>query len=178
MVGSLTAGVSRLRQVYAEHDDCSADVEARKPARVLAVASGGGHWVQLRRVTPAFADHEVVYVTVNAAYSGDVGQDRFYLINDATRWNKLGLLQMAVRLARIILTEKPDVIVSTGAAPGYLALRIGRLLGVRTVWIDSIANVEQLSLSGQRAGKYADVWLTQWPHLARSEGPHYVGAVL
>jgi UDP-N-acetylglucosamine:LPS N-acetylglucosamine transferase len=142
------------------------------------VASGGGHWVQLRRVAPAFVGHDIVYVTVNAAYSSDVGSSRFHLINDATRWNKFGLVRMALQLLLIIFREKPDIIISTGAAPGYIALRIGRLLGTRTIWIDSIANVEQLSLSGNRVGRYADVWLTQWPHLARPDGPHYAGAVL
>lgn len=134
--------------------------------------------MQLRRVTPAFTEHEVVFVTVNEAYRCEVGSHRFYLINDATRWDKLGLMWMALRLFRIMWRERPDLVISTGAAPGYLALRIGRLLGIRTVWIDSIANVEELSLSGRRVGRYADVWLTQWPHLARPEGPYYTGAVL
>jgi UDP-N-acetylglucosamine:LPS N-acetylglucosamine transferase len=147
-------------------------------SKVLMVSSGGGHWVQLLRVVPAFAEHEIVYVTVNAAYRGDVGLSRFYAINDATRWNKLRLIQMALRILLIMIREKPDIIMSTGAAPGYLALRMGRSLGIRTAWIDSIANVEELSLSGLQVGPYADVWLTQWPHLARPEGPYYAGAVL
>lgn len=81
-------------------------------------------------------------------------------------------------LARIIWSERPDIIISTGAAPGYLALRLGRIMGARTIWLDSIANVEHLSMSGFRIGRSADLWLTQWPHLARPEGPHYEGAVL
>jgi UDP-N-acetylglucosamine:LPS N-acetylglucosamine transferase len=147
-------------------------------ARVLAVASGGGHWIQLRRIMPAFSDQDVAYVTVNEACRAEVGSDRFYLINDATRWNKFGIALLALRLFRIILREKPDIVISTGAAPGYLALRIGRLLGTRTIWLDSIANVEELSLSGRCVGRYADVWLTQWPHLAQPDGPHYAGAVV
>lgn len=149
-----------------------------KARRVLAVASGGGHWVQLLRVAPAFTDGELAFVTVNPAYRSQVASHRFYTINDATRWNKLGLISMALKLAWIIRKERPDVIISTGAAPGYFALRIGKLLGVKTVWIDSIANVEILSLSGQKVGRYADLWLTQWPHLASPEGPHFAGAVL
>jgi UDP-N-acetylglucosamine:LPS N-acetylglucosamine transferase len=78
----------------------------------------------------------------------------------------------------ILLRERPDVIISTGAAPGYFALRLGKWFGARTIWVDSIANVEKLSLSGQRVGKYADLWLTQWPHLARPEGPYFMGGVL
>jgi hypothetical protein len=99
-------------------------------------------------------------------------------VNDATRWNKFGLLVLLLRLLRILLRERPEVIISTGAAPGYLALRIGRWLGARTIWIDSIANVERLSMSGEKIGPHADLWLTQWPHLARRDGPHFVGAVL
>ncbi len=146
--------------------------------RILAVASGGGHWVQLLRLLPAFDGHDVAFVTVSDAYRSEVSGRRFYAVNDATRWNKFGLLLLALRLLRIIRRERPEVIISTGAAPGYLALRLGRWYGARTVWIDSIANVEKLSLSGQRIGRHADLWLTQWPHLARPEGPHFAGAVL
>ena len=42
----------------------------------------------------------------------------------------------------------------------------------------SIANAEELSLSGAKAGSCADLWLTQWPHLAREGGPRYLGNVL
>jgi hypothetical protein len=73
---------------------------------------------------------------------------------------------------------RPHVVVSTGAAPGYFALRLGRWFGARTVWIDSIANVEQLSMTGTLVRRFADRWLTQWPHLAQSGGPEFAGAVL
>jgi hypothetical protein len=78
----------------------------------------------------------------------------------------------------IICKERPDIVISTGAAPGYLAIRVGKLFGARSVWVDSIANAEQLSMSGAMAGRYADLWLTQWPDLAKPDGPHYRGAVL
>jgi hypothetical protein len=88
------------------------------------------------------------------------------------------LVRTAGQLAWIMWTEKPDIVISTGAAPGYLALRLGRLINAKTIWLDSIANVDQLSLSGLRVGRYADLWLTQWPHLAKPEGPHYGGSVI
>jgi hypothetical protein len=40
-----------------------------------------------------------------------------------------------------------------------------KLAGARTVWIDSIANSEKLSLSGRLVRKHVDLCLTQWPHL-------------
>jgi UDP-N-acetylglucosamine:LPS N-acetylglucosamine transferase len=146
--------------------------------KLMAVSSGGGHWVQLLRLMPAFSNCDVTFVTVGEAYHSQVPHHEFYVVNDATRWNKFGLIKMSAILARIIFKIKPDIVVSTGAAPGYVALRLGRLFGARTIWIDSIANVERLSLSGQKIGPYADLWLTQWPHLARESGPHYAGAVI
>ena len=70
------------------------------------------------------------------------------------------------------------MVISTGAAPGYFAVRIGRMLGARTLFLDSIANAEELSLSANLARRHCDLVLTQWPHLAEQDGPQYRGSVL
>lgn len=149
-----------------------------KKKKILAVSSGGGHWVELIRLVPAFEGHDTVFATVDEAYRSEAGQSRFYTIRDVTRWNKLRWVQTFVKLTWILFLEKPDVVVSTGALPGYFSLRLAKWFGARTIWIDSIANVEELSLSGQMIGKHADLWLTQWPHLAKPNGPWYQGTVL
>ena len=146
--------------------------------RILAVSSGGGHWVELIRLAPAFEGHETVFATVDDAYRNEAGSARLYTIRDVTRWNKLRWAQTFVQLAWILFREKPDIVVSTGALPGYFSLRLAKWFGAKTIWIDSIANVEELSLSGQMIGKHADLWLTQWTHLAKPNGPLYQGTVL
>lgn len=155
--------------------------------KVLAIASGGGHWVQLRRLRPAWDGCSVCYVTTNAGFAREVAEDaaargqiapRFAVVQEANRWQKLKLLRLVLQVLFILLRERPHVIVTTGAAVGYLAVRIGRLMGARTVWLDSIANAEELSLSGTQVGPYAHLWLTQWQDLARPDGPHYRGGVL
>lgn len=145
--------------------------------KILAVASSGGHWVQLRRLAPAFEGQDVAYLTTDAGHAGEVGDARFYVVNDANRWNKAALVVCALRILWVVLRERPTIVVSTGAAPGYLAIRFARLLGARTAWIDSIANVDELSMSGRMASIAADLCLTQWPHLAVG-GVRYLGAVL
>jgi UDP-N-acetylglucosamine:LPS N-acetylglucosamine transferase len=148
-------------------------------SRVLALSSGGGHWVQLLRLRPAFANCEVIFATSKTGYRADVGPHaQFRLIPDANRWNKLGLVRVFFAILFLIWRERPDVVISTGAAPGYFAIRIGNLFGARTIWVDSIANSEELSLSGRKVGPYATLWLTQWEHLARPDGPSYQGSVL
>jgi UDP-N-acetylglucosamine:LPS N-acetylglucosamine transferase len=127
----------------------------------------------------AMDGHEIVYVTTLDSYREEVGDTaRFYSVRDANRWNKLGLLRMAVQLSVIVLREQPDIVISTGAAAGYFCIRLARLLGARTIWVDSLANADCLSMCGQRIGRHADLWLTQWPHLAGPDGPFFQGAVI
>lgn len=146
--------------------------------KVLAVASGGGHWVQLQRMMPAFEGHEVVFVTVSELYARDVAPHRLRVVRDATRWDRWGSLRLAAQIAFVLLQERPDVVFTTGAAPGCFAVILGRLLGAKTIWLDSIANIDEMSMSGRMVRRFAMLWLTQWPHLARSGGPEYAGAVL
>jgi hypothetical protein len=134
--------------------------------------------VQLLRLRPALDGSDVLYVTVGRERRADVGAARFAAIPDATRWNKIRLLWLAIRMAWIMVRFWPGIVITTGAASGYFAVRIGRLMGARTLWIDSIANAEEMSLSGRMAVRHASLSLTQWPHLAREGGPQYRGAVL
>jgi hypothetical protein len=146
--------------------------------KLLAIASRGGHWVQLMRLTSAFSNCEVVFVTTDPSYESDVLGEKFHVVSDASLQDKVGLVKLTFQLAWVIWQERPEVVITTGAAPGYLAIRLGRLLGAKTLWLDSLANIDRLSISGERIGQYADMWLTQWPHLARPEGPYYAGSVL
>ena len=153
--------------------------EKLRTGRVLAVASGGGHWLELRRLYPAFENLDVAFVSVHPSYAEQVPGHRFYAIRDVTRWDRLGVVVLVAQLLRILFVERPKVVITTGSAPGLFALTIAKLvLRARTMWIDSIANCEQISSSGARARHVADVWLTQWPDLQRPDGPHYWGAVL
>lgn len=143
----------------------------------MAIASGGGHWVQLMRLKPAFEGRDTFYVCVQPSYYQDVPGCRFYSVKEVTRWNRWAIGILVMQLLWIFLRERPDVLVTTGSGPAMVALRLAKMFGKRTMWIDSIANAGEVSLSGRRAGKHADVWLTQWEHLARPGGPGYDGSV-
>ena len=146
--------------------------------KIVAVSSGGGHWIELLRLRPAFAGHFVVYVTVDEAYRAHLGAAPLRVIDDATRWDRLGLLRTSAQITKILLEERPDIVISTGALPGFFGIVIGKRLGAKTIWVDSLANVEELSMSGQVVGPHADLWLTQWAELAQPGGPDYAGSVL
>lgn len=155
--------------------------------KVLAISSTGGHWVQLLRLAPAWDGCEVHYATSTADFRGRVAEiaaergqapPGYHVFVDANRWQKARLVKQMLQVAAILVKVRPDVIITTGASGGYFAIRLGKLLGARTCWLDSIANAEELSLSGAKAGPHADLWLTQWPDLAKPGGPQFKGAVL
>jgi len=150
----------------------------RRRKKVVAISSGGGHWIELLRLRPAFAGHFVMFVTVDEAYRAHVGDAPLRVIHDATRWDRVGLLRCSGQVTRILMEERPDVVVSTGALPGFFGILIGKRFGAKTIWVDSLANVEEMSMSGQKIGPHADLWLTQWPQLARPGGPEYAGNVI
>lgn len=145
---------------------------------ILAISSSGGHWEQMMLLRDAFSGHEVVYANTLSGLAERNGIESAYLVDDCNRDTPLRNLKTAWQILRIIWKHRPDVIISTGAAPGIIAIAIGRLFRAKTIWIDSIANSEKLSMSGKIAGYVAHLQLTQWEHLARENGPRYAGSVL
>lgn len=145
---------------------------------VLAVASGGGHWIQMLRLAPAFLGAEVHFATTDRSASHQVSPAPLHVYPDANKDTPLRLALCAIRLAWLVLRIRPDVVVSTGAAGGFLAIRLARLTGARTMFIDSIANARELSISARLALGVADRVLSQWPRVAEITGAEYRGAVI
>ncbi len=145
--------------------------------RVLAIASGGGHWVQLLRLGPAWDGCDVTYATVHADSAVDVAPAKLLTFTDASRKDWWRLARVAAEMAAIVARVRPQVVITTGAAPPLFALLFARAAGARTLWVDSIANGEVLSSSGKLARRVATTRVTQWPELA-GDGVGYWGSVL
>jgi len=148
--------------------------------RVCLAASSGGHLEQLLRFASAFDGHEVVFVTTQALAQGDLTQrGRTYVIGECNREHPLRVAVVFRRCMEIARRERFDIVASTGAAPGLLMCVAAKLGGAKVIWVDSIANVERLSLSGRLVRPIADLVLSQWESVAhRYRGVEYVGAVI
>ncbi len=153
-------------------------VEAPRRTRILALASGGGHWQQLMEMRPAFEGCEVTYATTLAGLPEEFGASPAVIVPDFSRSDLWRLPVAGWRIGGALRRCRPDIVISTGALPGVTALALGKLFGARTIWVDSVANAEEMSLSGKMARRVADLWLSQWPHVAEESGAGYFGAVL
>lgn len=145
--------------------------------RVLAIASGGGHFIQLMRLQPAWAGHQVSVATVDPSTRALAGDVPFYTFRDVSRADWWNIPVAALDIARILIAVRPQVIITTGALPGLIAAALGRPFGIRSLWVDSIANSEVLSGSGAQAGRVCSQVVTQWPHLATGKVDHWGGVL-
>lgn len=102
-----------------------------------------------------------------------------YVIGECNREHLFRVILVLVRCIKVILRERPDVLISTGASVGCMACFLGKLLGARVIWIDSITNVERISLSGRMVRYIADLFLVQWKELAEQySNVEYLGTVI
>ncbi len=146
--------------------------------RVLAVASGGGHWDELMLLRPTLEQYKVQYVTTDTSLALQHGITAAERLPDCNRNKPLRALYCGVRAVWMVLKHRPHVVISTGAAPGFMCLLFGRMLGARTLWIDSVANGEELSMCGKLSMTIAHQCWVQWEDLAMGNSSHYRGAVL
>lgn len=145
--------------------------------KIFAVASNGGHWKQLLRITkPIEKQFEVVYASTHPKCSTATAGCRFYLVRDFNRKDAWHSLPAFIRLLRIFRKEHPDAVLTTGAAPGLVCLLAGWIFRCKTIWVDSTANAAELSGSGRIARHFASRVYTQWPDLA-VDGVVYAGTV-
>ena len=138
----------------------------KRTASILAIASIGGHWVELQRLNPFFKEHDVTFISNKSFINKKIGDSKYYTVPDANKDEKFNLIRCFFMVFVRVAVLRPGVIITTGAAPGLMGIIIGRIFGAKTIWIDSIANVEKLSLSGRIAVKIADRVYTQWSHLS------------
>ena len=75
--------------------------------KVMAVASGGGHWVELRRIMPAFAGAEVVYVSTELTADADLAPARYYAVRNVTRKNRFAFTVTIRQIFAIVRRERP-----------------------------------------------------------------------
>lgn len=147
--------------------------------KILAVASSGGHWMQLLRVTKSLENKfEVCYVSTLSDRETSVEGRSFQLINDFSRTDAVKIVTVFIQAIRIVRNEKPDVVITTGAAPGLVMVFVGWLFRKKTIWIDSLANVEHLSLSGRIASLFVSRIYTQWKGLQNGSKIVFAGSVL
>ena len=137
-----------------------------KQIKICITCSPGGHWSQAGRDT-SLLGCERYYVTY---YTSRLEQEskarRIYFVVHNRRSPFLFLIN-AWQSLRILLKERPDVILSTGADVTVPTCILGKLLGVRLIYVESAGNVCTPSLTGRILYPMADLFFVQWSPLKK-----------
>lgn len=155
----------------------------KKPLKICVGASSGGHMTELLSLLKAsdlWPQQPSVYVTTREIWATKLRQrGPTYIVGECDRNKPFKMAYTLWKSLLFVLKERPDVIITTGSLPIAIVCMVARLFGAKTVWIDSIAQLDELSMSGRLMLNRADLVLTQWPEVAeRYERAKYVGELL
>lgn len=152
----------------------------QKGLRICLAASAGGHITQLLTLSQSWNGYEIFWVTTTNVVAKKLSEyARVYVVGECNRQHPLRFLKVLARCVRVAFREKADVVISTGAAAGCIMCFLGKLRGAKVIWLDSITNVERMSLSGRLVRRIADLCLVQWPELTEKySGVEYEGCVI
>jgi UDP-N-acetylglucosamine:LPS N-acetylglucosamine transferase len=150
------------------------------PPTVLLVGSGGGHLSQLIALRPWWESWERSWVTFRAsdACSQLEGEIVDFAHHPTTR-NVGNLLRNFVVAARVLHHRRPDLVVSTGAAVAIPFFILGRLAGVKLVYIEVYDRVSSRTVTGRICRPLASAFLVQWEEQQRMyPGSTVIGRLL
>ena len=133
--------------------------------KICLVCSAGGHLRQLIQLEPVFGRHEHFFIINNRTpLKREILERTYFIARSHKDWKFLVNL---VEAFRILLKERPDVIISTGAGCAVPVALVAKLFFRHPViYIESFAAVHRPTLTGRIMYRMADKFLYQWEHLA------------
>ncbi len=148
--------------------------------KICLVCSHGGHLTETLQIMEAFHGYDCFFVTYYSSRDEAVRSlaRTYFLQNIGT--NIWRMVKAMVWAPTVLWQEKPDVIISLGAEIALPFMIWGRLLRIKTVFIESWCRTENLSLTGRLVMPIVDRFWVQWPQLLTICGAkaEYHGAVI
>lgn len=151
---------------------------------IMFVCSEGGHYSQMLALNSLFKKYNSVMVTDNARAEkssrdleglkeifivGGISKTRKNIVSkkgNDSRWAYFkGYISTFKQSLSIMKTVRPRIIISTGSYIAVPFFIIGKLMGVKLVYIETRAKVYCKSLTGILIGGISDKIIVQWPEM-------------
>ncbi len=136
--------------------------------KICLASSAGGHLTELMQLEEAFEGYDRFVITFRRPDTENLNE-KIYFVEDPKR-NPLRLIKNIVQTLRILVRERPDVIITTGAGVVVPACYFGKLMGARVIYIESYARINAKSFSGSLIYPIADLFFVQWRSMLRRYG--------
>lgn len=145
---------------------CSGDKLGVNVMKVCLVGSSGGHLTHLYMLKPFWKDKERFWVTFDkedarSVLEGETVYPCYYPTN-----RSLKALLINTKLAwKILRKEKPDLIVSSGAAVAVPFFYLGKLLGAKTIYIEVFDRIDKPTMTGKMVYPITDKFIVEWEEM-------------
>lgn len=134
--------------------------------KICFVGSSGGHLFHLYLLKRFWQDKERFWVTFEKEDALSLLEgERFYFCYGPSNRSLKALLINTWRAVKILRKEKPDLIVSSGAAPAVPFFWLGKLMGAKTVYIEVFDRVDAPTVSGRMCYPVSDAFIVQWEEM-------------
>ena len=134
----------------------------------MLVANNGGHLLQLCSLMNVWEKYESFWVTGNKPDASSLlGNEKIYYGYTPTDRNIVNLFRNIFLAVKIIFKEKPDVIVSTGAALAVPFCYVGKIFGCKVIYLESFAKINTPTLSGKMVYPISNLFLIQWESMRK-----------
>lgn len=145
--------------------------------KICLICSHGGHLTEILHLKEAFEGHETFFITYDSTRTRELEQK--YLLQNIGR-NPLIMGLAFFSIFRILLKEKPALIVSTGSEIAIPAFYLAKIFRIKTIFIESYTRVNRPTGTGKIVYPVADIFLVQWAKLLSKYGKKakYEGGII
>jgi UDP-N-acetylglucosamine:LPS N-acetylglucosamine transferase len=139
--------------------------------KICVVCSAGGHLLESFKLLPAIKKYDFFYFTFFVEHLKTTLEKyrTYFTINP--RRNPLKYPKVIYDSLKVLLKERPNVIVSTGAGITVPICIIGKILfRTKLIYIDCSAQVYKPSYTGRVLYWFSDLFFVQWKYLKHVYG--------
>ena len=141
-----------------------------KQLKIIFAASSGGHLEQLLMLKPLMETYDSVFVTEKTEYNVGKTDVKTYYLSQINRKELLFLPKLignSFRSMRIIIKERPKVMITTGVLAIVPLALLMKLFGGKLIYLESFAKVTSKTLSGKLLYRFADRFYVQWEEMLK-----------
>lgn len=137
-------------------------------SKLCLVGSSGGHLTHLSLLRKTFENYDRFWVTFDKSDANTLLKDeRVYHCFFPTNRNFINLIKNTFLAIKILLRERPDVIVSSGAAVAIPFFYVGKLFGAKTIYIEVFDRIDKPTVTGKVVYPVTDEFIVQWEELKK-----------
>ena len=134
--------------------------------KVCLVGSSGGHLTHLYMLKPFWQEKERFWVTFDKQDAASLlSGEQVYHCYFPTNRNVKNLIRNTILAWKVLRKEKPDLIVSSGAAVAVPFFYLGKLFGAKTIYIEVFDRIDKPTLTGKLVYPVTDRFFVQWEEM-------------